>query len=279
MIKAHKICCKQMYNVIKRSRIIFVLLLILTAGCAVDKYESTIPADLHIQFKIDKTPVMEGSLTVKSIAITLNSIEIDGKRTEGEDIYMTRKFDQPRQIKVNDNEILNFNIPQGIYDRLAFNLKFAADLKENEFNDDFKKWINDMDGGEDLEVLQERLGAIIENFLDEVTPCVLMHAEYQSNQQLFNVYFVINDPLSLSLNALNRFGNREVIIDKNIINRGEIILNPSNWFSLTQPSVIENAIYGVIDGEKYIFLHKKVNPLLFATIYNQFRDSATLIFN
>jgi acyl carrier protein phosphodiesterase len=58
-----------------------------------------------------------------------NSIEIEGRRAVGEDVFMTRKFDDPRVIIIRPHfttEAINFNIPQGIYDRLSFQLKFPA---------------------------------------------------------------------------------------------------------------------------------------------------------
>ena len=261
--------------------IIFIILLIVTSGC--EPEEHTLPVDFELKFRIAETPVMDGKLIVQSLALNLGSIEIEGRRAVGEDVFMTRKFDDPRVIIIRPNfttEAIDFNIPQGIYDRLSFQLKFQPDPEEEDIYEDFDEWLEDMEEGEEeIDDLREDLGDIIEDYLEDVSPCVIMHAEYFKNNELYNVVFVINDPLSLNILASNIFGEREVILDRNIINRGEIVFDPSIWFSIVQPPVLESAFYGVIDDEKYIFLHKKVNPLLFTTIYNRLDGSATLLIN
>jgi len=261
--------------------VIFIILLIITAGCEPEEY--TLPVDFELKFRIAETPVMDGKLIVRSIALNLGSIEIEGRRAAGEDVFMTRKFDDSRVIIIRPHfttEAISFNIPQGIYDRLSFQLKLWPDPEEEDLYDDFQEWLEDMEHGEEeIDDLREDLGDIIEDFLEDVSPCLIMHAEYSKNNELYNVVFVINDPLSLNILASNVFGEREVILDRNIINRGEIVFDPSIWFSIVQPPVLESAFYGVIDDEKYIFLHKKVNPLLFTTIYNRLDGSATLLIN
>jgi hypothetical protein len=260
---------------------IFVLLMILTSGCEKDEY--TMPVDFELKFRIAETPVMDGKVIVRSIALNLNSIEIEGRRAVGEDVFMTRKFDDTRFITIRPHfttEAVNFNIPQGIYDRLSFQLKFRPDPGEEDLYDVFEEWLKDMEEGEvAIDDLREDLGDIIEDYLEDVSPCLIMHAEYFKNNELFNVVFVINDPLSLNIIAANAFGEREVILDRNIINRGEIVFDPSIWFSVVQPTMLESSFYGVIDEDRYIFLHKKVNPLLFTTIYNRLDGSATLLIN
>ena len=261
--------------------VIFIIML-LTSGCE-DQAEFTLPSDFELKFRIADTPVMDGKLIVRSIALNLGSIEIEGRRAVGEDVFMTRKYDDPRVIIIRPHfttEAMDFNIPQGIYDRLLFQLKFQPDPEEEDLYDDFEDWLEDMEEGElEIDDLREDLGDIIEDYLEDVSPCLIMHAEYFKNNELYNVVFVINDPLSLNLVATNIFGEREVILDKKIINRGEIVFDPSIWFSVVQSPVLESSFYGVIDGDKYIFLHKRVNPLLFTTIYNRLDGSATFLIN
>jgi hypothetical protein len=270
-----------MWKLYRPIAVIFVILLILTTGCEKDEY--TMPVDFELKFRIADTPVMDGKLIIRSIALNLGSIEIEGRRVVGEDVFMTRKFDDPRFIIARPHfatEAIHFNIPQGIYDRLSFQLKFWPDPEEEDLFDDFQEWLKDLEEGEvEIDALREDLGDIIEDFLEDVSPCLIMHAEYFKNNELHNVVFVINDPLSLNIIAANTFGEREVVLDRNIVNRGEIVFDPSIWFSVVQPTMLESAFYGVIDDDKYIFLHKKVNPLLFTTIYNRLNGSATLLIN
>jgi hypothetical protein len=226
-----------MWKLYRPIAVIFIILLIMTSGCEKDEY--TLPVDFELKFRIADTPVMDGRLIVRSIALNLGSIEIEGRRAAGEDVFMTRKFDDSRFIIVRPHftsETIDFNIPQGIYDRLSFQLKFQPDPEEEDLYDDFQEWLGDMEEGEEeIDDLREDLGDIIEDFLEDVSPCLIMHAEYFKNDESYNVVFVINDPLSLNIIAANAFGEREVILDRNIVNRGEIVFDPSIWFSIVQP--------------------------------------------
>jgi hypothetical protein len=283
LLSVYKVKTEYMKKAFIFSKFLITLILIQLTGCMAEKYETTLPTDFQMYFTISEVPVMDGKLTIKSIVLNLNSIEIEGRRAAGEDVFMTRKFDDPRFIIIRPHvtsEVIDFNIPQGIYDRLSFQLNFRPDQEEENFYDDFEEWLEDMDEGEiEIDDLREDLGDIIEDYLEDVTPCLVMHAEYYKNNELYNVFFVINDPLSLNLLATNAFGERDVILDRKIINRGEIIFDPSIWFSIVQPPVLESSFHGVIDEDKYIFLHKKVNPLLFTTIYNRLDGSVILVIN
>lgn len=56
----------------------------------------------------------------------ITDIIIDGKREQGEDVYEKIPFDPPLEIKLNENttasQQLSFDIPQGIYRKLEFQL-------------------------------------------------------------------------------------------------------------------------------------------------------------
>jgi hypothetical protein len=95
---------------------------------------------------------------------------------------MNRKLYDPLFIIIrpqSTTEAIDFNIPQGIYDHLSFQLKFQPDPGEEGLNDLFEEWLRDMGEGEaEIDVLRENLGDIIEDYLEDVSPCLLMHAEY-----------------------------------------------------------------------------------------------------
>jgi hypothetical protein len=61
--------------------VIFTILLIGASGC--QKHEYSLPVDFELRFTIAETPVMEGRLIVRSIALNLGYIEIEGRRAVG----------------------------------------------------------------------------------------------------------------------------------------------------------------------------------------------------
>jgi len=285
-----------MKKAVKIIPLVFIFHLLVFWGC--DKQEHTLPVDFNLQFEIDKKPVMEGRLTIESIVISLGSIDIDGRREVGENVFMTRKFENGETIDVSgtlpENK-LSFNLPQGIYDPLTFLLNFKPDPEEEDLDDDIEDWLEDLEeGDEDIEDLQEDLGEIIEDYLDEVQPCILVKARYQRSNIFYHVIFAVNDPLLFRVMARNSEGGITVSLSKDRINEGVIVLDPSYWFSVISPSMLESAFIGIIDDDdddddddndgddddngyaKYIFLHKKVNSQLFTTILNRLEESTIL---
>lgn len=271
-----------MFKFNKAIHLLLLLLLFFIWGC--EKEEHTQPTDFNLFFEIDDTPVMEGKLTIESIFISLGSIEIDGRREVGEDVFMIRDFGEREIFQLTrylPATPVNFNLPQGIYNPLYFFLNFSPDNEEAELDDEFDEWIEDMQHGEkEIEELQEDLGDIIEDYLDGVMPCIMMKAKYQRNDIYYNVVFALNDPLLFRVKGMNEEGGNQVTLRKDRINNGIILLDPSYWFSVISPSIMESAFIGVIDDdEKYIFLHKKVNSQLFTTVYNRLAESAVLYIN
>lgn len=279
--------------------LVFAFLVLSFWGC--DKEEHTLPVDFNLQFEVDEKPVMEGRLTIESIIISLGSIDIDGRREVGENVFLTRKFESGQIVYLNSTSpenTLSFNLPQGIYNNLTFLLNFKPDPEEEELDDDFEDWLEDMEEGEEeIEDLQVDLGDIIEDYLDEVQPCILVKAIYQRNQIFYNIIFAFNDPLLLRIMARNADGGTGVTLRKDRINQGVIVLDPSYWFSVISPPILESAFPGIIDiddnqddddndndddddnYEKFIFLHKKINSQLFSTIHNRIEESTFLYIN
>lgn len=258
--------------------LLFALMFLTFSGC--DKEEHTRPVDFNLFFEVDEKPVMDGRLTIESILISLGSIDIEGQREVGEDVFLTRKFDEREIIGftiADRGNIISFNLPQGIYNPLSFMLNLTPDPEEEDLYDDFDDWHRDVEEGlEPIEDLQDDLGDIIEDYIDDVRPCILVKAIYHRNDIFYNVIFAFNDPVMIKIRARNSEGGTEVSLSKDRLNEGVIVLDPSYWFSAVSPSMLESAFPGTIDEEKYIFLHKEVNFQLFTTIYNRFEESAVM---
>lgn len=257
---------------------LFALLFLTFWGC--DKEEHTRPVDFNLYFEVDEKPVMDGNLTIESILISLVSIDIEGQREVGEDVFLTRKFDEREIIGftiADRGNIISFNLPQGIYNPLSFMLNLTPDSEEEDIYEDFDEWHRDIEeGSESIEDLEEDLGDIIEDYLDDVRPCILVKAKYERNDIFFNVIFAFNDPVMIRIRARNAEGGTEVSLSKDRLNEGVIVLDPSYWFSAVSPLMLESAFPGTLDEEKYIFLHKEVNFELFTSIYNRFEESAVM---
>ncbi|GAB1403678.1 hypothetical protein MASR1M74_08560 [Lentimicrobium sp.] len=262
------------------SIIIFILLTILIGGC--EKDDHTLPAKFTLNFTLNKTPVLDGAITIDEIRLGLNSISISGYREEGGDVFLTRHIDKGKIFVVKPSSNLTnetFDIPQGVYNPLTFSYIFQPDEKENELIDDLHDWLEDLEEGEDLEDLQNDLGDIIEDYLEDVNPCIMVKGRFTKSGKTRQLLIVINDQLTFKILGNNKNGGPEVVLDKENNNTGNMQLNPAYWFSVITPEMLNGAFVGVIDNEEYILLNKYVNTQMYTSIFNRIEQSTTLSIN
>jgi hypothetical protein len=264
-----------------RIEILFMLFFILLGSC--EKEDYTLPVDFRLNFSIDEKPVMNGMLTIDAISLGLKSIDINGYREIGGDVFLTRSFN-PMDICVirpnTSNETIHLDIPQGVYNPISFLLVYQPDESETYLSEDIEEWLQDVqDGDDDLEDLQEDLGDIIEDYIENIEPCILVKGKFISNLTTKHVILAVNDPLTFQILSKNRNGESEVILDKNIINNGNLNFDPSYWFSVITPEMLNGAFIGVIDETNYIFLSKYVNSQIYNAVFNRIEESTSLTIN
>jgi len=112
-----------------------------------------------------------------------------------------------------------------------------------------------------------------------MTMTTMMKAKFVNNLTTKYVILAVNDPLTFKIISKNINGQSEVILDRNNINNGNLIFDPSYWFSIITPKILNDAFIGVIDGKKYIFLNKYVNSKIYNSIFNRMEESTSLIIN
>ncbi len=258
---------------------IVCLLLIATAwGCHKEDY--TLPVDFGLSFSIIEVPVMNGTLVVDSIRVSLKSIDIQGYRETTDDVFMSRTFDQGENFLIYadaQNETIEFDIPQGVYNPLSFSLVFQPDENENDLIEDINEWYQSLqEEDDDLDDLQEELGSIIEDYLEEVEPCILVKGKFSSTVISAQLILMVNDPLTFKFFSMYKNGEMEVILDKKTENSGDLSFDPSYWFSIITPSMMNEAYIGAIDGVNYIFLSKYVNSRIYQAVFNRMEESTSL---
>lgn len=250
-----------------------------------DKEEYTLPTDFRMHLMLDNKAVLNGLLTIETVTINLKSIDIEGYREVGDDVFFTRDLNNGQKFvmthaSVPDNQILEFSIPQGIYDPLFISQNFLPDEEEEDIIEDIGEWLEDLESGEmSEEDLQYDLGDIIEDYLEDINPCFILKGQYERNQDTYKFVFVINDPLTFKIKAQNKNGGSEVVFKKDIINNGKMVFDPSYWFSVITPVMIDDFYVGTADEEKYIFIHKYVNSQAYAAVFNRIEESTYLVIN
>ncbi len=256
------------------------IFLLLIGGC--EKEDYTLPVDFSLYFTTSTDAILGGSVEIEEISFNLNSLNIQGYRELGDDVFLTRSFTQGKKFIIKPS-LLNvyekFDIPQGVYHPITFSLNFKPDSNEAELINDILDWLEDYNESENLQELQEDLGDIIEDYLEYINPSIFVKAKFTYNNYTKNLLIVVNDPIIFQIIASNKNGGNEITLDKSITNSGRLVADPSYWLSVITPSMLDNAYTGIIESDEYVLLSKYVNSNIYSAIFNRIEESTVLLVN
>ena len=269
---------KRQYN--RWPTMLLLVLATLIGSC--EKEDYTLPVEFVLDFTIKNETILDTTISIDEISLELNTIDIRGYREQADDVFLTRDFEQGKSFLIragSTNIKEKLDIPQGIYKPLAFSFIFKPDTEENDLIEDIVEWHENLENGDAPEDLKEELGDIIESYLSDISPCIVMKGKFTYNNHTKNLLLVINDPLNYQIHGENKTGGSEVTLNKNFVNTGNLRFNPAYWFSAVTAAMLNDAFIGVIDGKEYIFLSKHVNSRIYETIFNRMEESTTLAIN
>jgi hypothetical protein len=98
--------------------ILFLSVLVLVVSC--NKWKQ--PTDTQFYVDINRTPTIGGQLTFTGGQMILSNFEFEGEREKGGDVSFITNYGSGLTIPfdlTNTNPELNFDIPQGVYNRIA----------------------------------------------------------------------------------------------------------------------------------------------------------------
>lgn len=279
---AKQIKISKMQGLFKRWSVLstVTIFLLLIGGC--EKEDYTLPVDFSLYFTTSTDAILGGSVEIEEISFNLNSLDIQGYRELGDDVFLTRSFTQGKKFIIKPS-LLNvyekFDIPQGVYHPITFLLNFKPDYNETELINDILDCLEDYNESEDILVMQEELGDIIEDYLEYINPSILVKARFTFNNSTKNLLIVVNDPIKFQVIASNKNGGNEIALDKSITNSGRLVVDPSYWLSVITPTMLDDAYTGIIESDEYVFLSKYVNSNIYSAIFNRIEESTILVVN
>lgn len=280
-----------------RKILLFILLSIFCFACD-DDVDLTLPSEVNLDFLTAPQEALNGRLSVERLEIQLRKIEIIGRRNAGSDVNLERNFNSDGAFDAlnNPHSSLSFDIPQGSYQNLNFNLVFERDDEEDDdIAEDIEEWLEDKEDGDDEDDdeedgdgeedrtaivqlddddLAEDLGEIVEDYLEDVKPALLFTATVVRNNVRFKVVMPINESFLYNIPVLNADEGREITLVTNTTTNLEVVFNPEYWFAISSFESLNNADKGKLsNGETVVFLHKQINPNLFSLIINRIEES------
>ncbi|MFW5835621.1 MAG: hypothetical protein ACOCU3_01570 [bacterium] len=229
-----------------------ITLLLLMSGCTKDPL--TQPAKVFFDFELialdeenlkngPPVDIPAGKLSVSQGTLAIESIEFDGRRDQGKDVFFVSDLARPLLIDLesgNSNQNISFDIPQGVYNRVEFDLMLGGD-------------------GEIPLVLT---GSIKRGNISEIP----LRFEYNIREQL-------------RIKAKSAKQEEKIVLRKDTPSTARIVVDARSIFQLVNMSVLQNANVSILGGEETILINLENNGEIFNSMANRIEKSFSIIFN
>ncbi len=238
-----------------KNNILFLLvLLLLLTSC--EKDEHTLPAKVNFEFElisydygeISKTGTVsdksQGNLEVNHGTLNIGSIEFDGRREQGKDIYFESNFSEAVFANLSTGQCskpISFDIPQGVYKFIEINLNLL-----------------DNNGAPLMLEGTLRRGMPFEDD-------ILIRFEYP-----------IAERIRIKAEPKNNTGS--IVIKKDVTSTFTIKVDAGVVFRFVNMNMLMNAEIFTFEEEKTIIINQEKNNDIFNLIASQVEKSFTAVF-
>lgn len=234
---------------------------ILTACADGDFFKN--PTAIEGYFKNTGQSAINGHLQIESATLSLTEIEINGQRSNAQDVFLNRIFTSSggnfSLLTGDPNQPVYFDIPQGIYERLEFRLFLE--------NDNHTLILVPIEEEDDDDLMVD-----LNEYFANAKPGILLKCRFDYNDDSYMVILAINDLLRLNLIA-RQSGNRQILLESETQYNANLQFNFAHWFGLITPEMLEDAETFEYEDIETIFIHKDFNRSLYVSIVNRIEES------
>ena len=207
-----------------------------------------------------RTDGSKNLVRIEKARYRFSSMDFQGYRQTGGDYFFTQNFDGGLEVVVEEGKptsLLNFDMPQGVYDRINILLKIRKTAVGK-----------DADGK-----LLEKEPPYQEN------ASIIMEGYYTSTQLgkiplifVYNYDEVLENPSSSSSN------NGSVTISKSANNQATIQFNTAYWMQLVNSRMFQSAKLTLVNGIPTIILSEDSNENIFNLLTSRIKNATELKF-
>lgn len=219
----------------------------IAVNTACEKNELKLPAKVQLAFDMNTFSVEENSKAAQQFSIdeaylVLGALEFDGEREQGEDYFFTSNFDEALQAEMhtgNTSRQVSFDVPQGIYSRIELSLRVGT----------------------------------------ESSPAIMLRGRFRKGP-LEDTPVVFEYPFreEIRVRAMNREGNRQVVLTKDVPGKATILLDAPFMFQLFNMGMLMNADRFQFEGEETIIINSEKNTDIFSVLATRLDKSVQVIF-
>ncbi|MCF6365319.1 MAG: hypothetical protein L3J35_03870 [Bacteroidales bacterium] len=223
--------------------ILILILGVLISSITSCKKDLKLPTDVGFTYDINRNKSADGNLIFTGGTIILAAFDFEGEREQGDDVYFSKSFPGGLSIPFSPENIipeLDFDIPQGVYNRIDISFETFDDLGDNNIV----------------------VNGIYTNSENAETPIIF---EFKSSE-----YF--------SITAEDYTRNSQIILNEDRPVSTEIKLDPIHWFQIISETLFNNAVLVEVDGVMTILINESVNDSMFDLIVDRIDESTEAVF-
>ena len=225
---------------------ITLILFIAVAGCR-EKDDLTLPVRVELEIGVSLHS-LPGYYTFQEGHIGIQSIQFEGKREIGEDIFVetdpeinfpVKEFKLPKLISF-------FDIPQGIYDYMNWNVNLKR--------------------------------VVIDDYTDSQSKGLILSGWYVRNEwDWTRIIIAVDDTEKLSIRACDPYDNFSIVLTADKEYKAVLYLYLDCVFSSISQQSLEEADISNVNGESTILISSETNENLYENILYRLTQSAKII--
>lgn len=250
-----KVKCSSPADMFKKS-IFYLLVLLPLFSCKKDDLTRPVLATLQVEITGMENGRSVEPLLVQGGLLRIGALYFEGYRESGEDYFFTREYADTLAVsfsKTEAGQILSFEMPQGIYERIRISLDVPAiaDRQNSNTSPDRAQ----LQGGVEI------WGKYIDVHGEEI-PFVFLYTAVDSYE----------------FNATATSGSQEIVISNESKRLGRLRFNPLPWMQLINPRMLQSAKLSDVDGVPTIVISESSNDHIYNLLANRIQSSTSLLF-
>lgn len=245
---------------------IVILVVLLLAGFSCSKDELTKPAPVDLQMAMGNNEASlrvhgESLITIEKTRYRISSMDFEGNRQSGNDYFFTKEFGDGLEVIASENEpghILEFDMPQGIYERVKISLKVKKSSGSGSSGGNKRTTSNSAYNG--------NAAIIMEGFYTN------------TRKEQIPLIFVYDFDETFEYSATATAGTSGIAVEQSQSNQATIEFNTAYWMQLINARMLQSAKLTSLEGKEVIIISEDKNEHIFSLLTSRIKDASELTF-
>ena len=238
-----------------KSRLLGLFVLLLLLSCSKDELVQPVTVELLMEMEPAQKGQESSDIDVNGGRFLLSEIGFDGYRESGENYFFTKSFPDSLKISFSKEQaahVLNFQMPQGVYNRIDIKIEVPAGKEAAAAGDLIDR--SKLKGGIELWGHWVNVHGVKIPFLF--------------------IYTAVDE---LKITAKSASGSQQVVVKNKSKYQARLRFNPQQWMELINTRMLQSAKLSVVNGSPTVVISKSQNEQVYNLLANRIEQSSYLL--